>query len=367
MWYPDRVNRQPLQNIRWIVLTAVWACTLVIIAWFCVQHLPVSWHAITMPDYRLTNPLFRWDAVHYASIAQFGYRSVAESGFFPGYPLLLRTVHTILPLRWDWLGSVVSLVLFTAGLSFIRSLRVVQQKNLTPWVTAFALLLPLSFFFITPMSESLLWFATALLVWSLERKHFWIATIALSLAIVSRPAGLVLLIPFCAAGLYATWRWTVPIAIVSLVPLVLWDIHLHATLHTWTGPLASQFAPDHRGLGIPLRELIALPHNVRVATNHAYQFDALLLVAGIVMAVGALVGIRRILPRPWFWAGIVMLCVTYSSGTLWGTDRYVMTFAPFIVGIAAVGTRTMKRIFLMCSACMLLVATALFSLWYFIA
>jgi len=58
----------------------------------------------------------QWDTVHYTTIAQFGYggdpstRRGSAGAFFPGYPMLLRCVHTVTGLGYVPAGLLISLV-----------------------------------------------------------------------------------------------------------------------------------------------------------------------------------------------------------------------------------------------------------------
>ncbi|MFH1235893.1 MAG: hypothetical protein V1685_03060 [Parcubacteria group bacterium] len=355
------------KNNSWMLWVVLWAVLLTVIGQFSVAHFPPSWHAAAAPNYRDVSPFMRWDALHYVDIAARGYTTVSESGFFPGYPLLLRVVHSIVPVARDWLGSVLSLTAFIAGLWFIRNLEAVRRRSLAPWITAFAVTLPMSFFFIAPMSESLLWFSTGMLLFSLERRRFPLATIAVALAVVSRPVGLVLLIPFIWTCITERWRWTFAAVIIVFLPLIAWDFYLFTKLGTFIGPLQSQLIPGQRSIGIPFSELFALPRSISLAPNPVYRVDAFVQALAVATAAAGLYGVKKTLAAPWFLACCIALIGIYGSGTLAGTDRYVMTFAPFVIGLAALPWRTARYVAIGLGAGFLVINTVLFSLWCFIA
>lgn len=104
------------------------------------------------------------DANSYMYIAQYGYKpaSVDFTGqelmivFFPLYPLLLRLANPFGALPWHLTGMLLQLPLFTvgAGLFYRLAARLLGPRR-AAWALAFLLALPGSFFFLTPMSDSL--------------------------------------------------------------------------------------------------------------------------------------------------------------------------------------------------------------------
>src|SRR5437879_4951512 len=70
----------------------------------------------THPDFNMTNyPLDalwwswnRWDTVHLTHIAQFGYDKIAETAFFPLYPLLIKILARFIHHNYLVAGLIIS-------------------------------------------------------------------------------------------------------------------------------------------------------------------------------------------------------------------------------------------------------------------
>ena len=104
------------------------------------------------------------DANHYRDIARYGYAASGDAVagqellivFFPLYPLLLRLANPLGALPWHLIGMLLQLPLFTVGAGlFYRLAARLLGPHCAAWALAFLLMLPGSFFFLTPMSDSL--------------------------------------------------------------------------------------------------------------------------------------------------------------------------------------------------------------------
>ncbi|MFC7466908.1 mannosyltransferase family protein [Actinomadura keratinilytica] len=145
----------------------------------------------------------RWDWHHYLHIARDGYfpgpmGSGATYGdnreaFFPGFPMLLRAVHTVVP-HWTAAGLLISLV---AG-----AVAVVALGRTARWYTAhaeagrrtvlFFLVSPCAVFLVAGYTEAL-FLALALPAWLAALRHHWaLAALLTALATTVRVSGLFL-------------------------------------------------------------------------------------------------------------------------------------------------------------------------------
>src|SRR5436189_1592648 len=99
----------------------------------------------------------RWDAGWFERIARDGYDpSDASAAFFPAFPLAIRGVTLVLPLAEDDAALLVSNVAFLGAIIVLFAL---TTYEFSPFVARRTVLLlvsfPVSFFFLSPYSESL--------------------------------------------------------------------------------------------------------------------------------------------------------------------------------------------------------------------
>src|SRR5580765_3898744 len=96
----------------------------------------------------------RWDAGWFERIARDGYNSDdASAAFFPGYPLAIRGVTSVLPLSEGDAALVVSNLAFLGALIVLFALTTFELSIDTARRTVLLLaLFPVSFFFLSPYS-----------------------------------------------------------------------------------------------------------------------------------------------------------------------------------------------------------------------
>src|SRR6266571_5498092 len=164
----------------------------------------------------------RWDAGWFERIARDGYRSDdASAAFFPGYPLAIRGVTTVLPLSESDAALVVSNTAFLGALIVLFALTTFEFSTDTARRTVLLLVcFPASFFFLSPYSESSFLFASLLTFWWARRGRWSLASAAGFAAALTRSVG-VLLVPALLLEAWSIDRRERPRAIVaSLVPLL---------------------------------------------------------------------------------------------------------------------------------------------------
>lgn len=167
----------------------------------------------------------RWDAVHYLDLAANGYR-VDHPGptvFGVLTPLGIRAVDLVLPGSLDLAAMVFETLAFSLALTLMFKVgeHYYGDAELGRWGAIVTALLPLSYFFEAPMSESI-YLALVLGVFYFgTRKQWWLAAICGALATLARSQG-VLLLPvaglllleqngFRLADLLSPARWWPPL------------------------------------------------------------------------------------------------------------------------------------------------------------
>ena len=108
----------------------------------------------------LLAPLARWDSVWYLRIADSGYgESAPRAAFFPLYPLLIRSLGTLLGGSEAALlvvAYLVSLIAFVAALALLYKLVVLERgRQVAPATLLLLAVFPAAVFFGAPYSESL--------------------------------------------------------------------------------------------------------------------------------------------------------------------------------------------------------------------
>ena len=139
----------------------------------------------------VTGPWLRWDASIYVTIAAQGYHASGSTAFLPLYPLLIRALGTVLGGHLTLAALLVStcsafmmfLLLYRLALRFTGSGAVARTSVLV------ACLLPISFFFMAPYTESLfLALSLGAIVAALDARWRWAAALGV-LASLTRQQG----------------------------------------------------------------------------------------------------------------------------------------------------------------------------------
>ena len=155
---------------------------------FSSQHLNIS---------TLWQSWLHWDTYNYIAVAVNGYSVSWLTAFYPLYPLLVRCLMFLVhdPLI---AGLIVSNL---SGLGMLVVLYRVVQEDFDDEVASRTVLyfsvFPTAFFFAAVYSESLFLFLTLLSFYQMRHSRWWLAGIFGALAVLTRPTGLFLLLPFC--------------------------------------------------------------------------------------------------------------------------------------------------------------------------
>ncbi|GAA4888524.1 mannosyltransferase family protein [Streptomyces coeruleoprunus] len=323
---PDTADRQVL----WLyVLTRVgiW------ITAYCTR-----WVFPADGDTRDPGPVLRpfqhWDWVHYLHIARDGYFPDGtgprqadwdnREAFFPGFPLALRAVHTVVP---DWTAAGL-LISFVAGAVAVVALARIARLHLPEAAAGrravmFLLLSPCAVFLAVGYTEAL-FLALALPAWLAAQRHRWPpAAVLTALATTVRISGL-----FVAAAIALHFLLSVrgrrdlrplPWLALPALPAAAYVWFLHAHTGDWAAWTHAQARGWYRTFHAPWE---AWSHTWDSAfhqahpTGYAFMFQAELLamLTGLVL-LGWLVRQRR-------WPEAV-----YIGLTLWalGTSYWYMS------------------------------------------
>ncbi|MEU6674235.1 mannosyltransferase family protein [Streptomyces sp. NPDC046925] len=258
-------------------------------------------------------PFQHWDWAHYVHIARDGYfpdgAGPALGGwdnreaFFPGFPLLLRAVHVVVP-HWTAAGLLIS---FAAGAVAVLALTRIARLHLRHpsagrRAAQFLLLSPCAVFLAVGYTEAL-FLALALPAWlAAQRNHWPLAATLTTLASTVRVTGLFLAAAIALHFLLtarAHRRWTaLPWLALPALPAALYSWYLHAHTGDWMAWQHAQERGWHRTFHAPWEAWsrtwdAAFSHTQ--ATGYAGMFQAELLA----MAAGLLLLALLIRRRRW--------------------------------------------------------------------
>ncbi len=374
----------------------------------------------------LAAPAARWDAAWYLVIAHYGYRpdlgafTSSRTAFFPLYPLGLRAISEggVQPVI---AGVLLSLLAFAFALYGIHRLTTLELARRVPigrsapgetarlavMVTAFA---PMAFFFSAVYSESL-YLALSVGVFLAARQGRWVWVGVLgALAAATRSAGVVLMLPALMLYLYGPREDRLPdfAALGRLRPRyrlrrdVLWLGLLPAGVGLYMGYLAlsggdplapfhvqdvwgRHFAGPYLGVWDGVKAAFDGARQLLSFQRHHLYFPIaggspfvnaghnLMLLAFLIAAIPAIVGVLRMLPLAYGAYVIAALALPLSYPVapqpLMSLPRFLVVLFPLSMWLAAwLAVRPRARTpALAISALLMALFVAQFATWHWVA
>ncbi|WP_443051023.1 mannosyltransferase family protein [Streptomyces sp. JV185] len=297
----------------------------------------------------------RWDWWHYLHIAQQGYFPDGSGpgtpewdnreAFFPGFPFLLRAVHTVVP-SWAAAGALISLVAGgVAVLALARIARLHLPQAAGQRAALFFLLSPCAVFLAAGYTEAL-FLALALPAWLAAQRLDWTrAAVLTCLATTVRVSGL-----FLAAALTvhflvtarspAQWRRLPWLALPALPPF-LYSWYLHAHTADWMAWKHAEERGWYRDFHAPWEAWrntwhAAFGHSQATGYALMCQAELLTMLVGVVLC-GLLLRRRR-----WAEAAYIALSLWALGTSYWYTSipRATLLWWPLWTGLAAWSLRS---------------------------
>jgi len=287
----------------------------------------------------------RWDSKWYFSIAANGYErgdgsfSVQKNfAFFPLYPLAMKLVsHATGGLMTA--GFLVSNAAFLAALLFLHKLALMDYDRQVAFnATLFALVFPTSLFFSAIMTESLFLLLSVLVFYFARRGRWAAAGLAGTLAALTRPVGILLIIP-AAVEFFRGHSERKNIFYLLLIPLGLLSFMAYLHYHTGDalafmkiqGAWGRQLLPP---TGVLISGLYGVSLGVRIAV-----FSALYAAAGVAVMAWRKFRLSYILHT------ILQFLAPLLTG-LFCIPRYVTTIFPLYILLAALASKKCVRMLL---------------------
>jgi hypothetical protein len=331
----------------------------------------------------LAAPLARWDSVWYLAIANDGYPAddARRAAFFPLYPMLVRAGHAVVgsPIV---AGALVSLACFSAALVVLHRLTEIELGAPAARATVWALaLFPGAVFFTSVYSEALYLALSVGCVYAARTGRWAWAGALGALGAATRSAGVLLVVPLAVMWLLradggrrragdAAWIALVPAGLAGFcAALALGGGDAFAPLHAqdiWYRHFAGPFVGVWDGTTAAWR-------GVHHLDDPASRADVVLF-GFLVAAVPAVVGTLRRLPPAYgaYVLAALALPLSYPVGPqpLMSLPRFLAVLFPLFMWLGAWladGSRLRRAAVLAPSAAGLVIVTAVFATWHWVA
>lgn len=294
----------------------------------------------------------QWDTHHYVTIAQWGYDGNPATGpqvpleaFFPGFPLVLRALHTV-GLGYVPAGLLVSFV--AGGVAAVALARLAAleagpgtlAEELASRTVLLFLLAPSAVFLAACYTEAL-FLGFALPAWLAARRGRWgLAALLAAGATTTRITGVFLAAALVVEFLTATdgrrrWR-AAPWLVVPVLPVVAYFTYLHDRTGDWMAWQHAQEKGWYRDFHWPWEALRTTWHAAfghEQTTNFAWMFGAELVAVAIgIVLTGWLLWRRR-----WGEATYIGLQIWAFTTATWffSVPRATLLWWPLWIGLGA--------------------------------
>jgi len=292
----------------------------------------------------LVQPLQRFDALWYNQIAYVGYSGDERlAAFFPLFPYLIKFIgiifHLSFPLASWFVTTIIAIGIFWVFYVITRLDE--SEVTATRTIILFALF-PTSFFLLAPYADGLLILFVLLTFLSLKLKKIWLAIVFAGIAVVTKPYGVLILVPIVIYffQFYHDWKHK----LITVIPLsVLFSIFIMVIrfIDHSIGITGATFTVQSLW-GVNVFTYPLLPIGAEILTFFRYPFD-LVNDLNIVCMVGSLWLLWRFrskIPVGYWWFVIANIITFYFlgfKGTVWfSISRYSLVLFPLFIVISRI-------------------------------
>ncbi|WP_128382434.1 mannosyltransferase family protein [Streptomyces cavernae] len=296
----------------------------------------------------------RWDWMHYRRIAEYGYfdalpgvdpASDNRVAFFPGFPLVLRAVHTVVP-NWTVAGLLISLTCGAVAVVALARIAGIGHPDggdrAGQRAAGFLLLSPAAVFLAAGYTESL-FLAFALPAWLAAKNRRWpLAGLLAALATTTRVSGLFLAaaiaVEFLVAhnhrGARRDWRSFLWCALPA-VPALAFAHYVHARTDDWMAWKHAQERGWKRDFHTPAEAFRntwqnAFGHHQTTGFAWGFQLELVAMATGVLLLAWLLIG------RRWPEAVFIALSLWALGTSYWylSIPRATLLWWPLWTGLA---------------------------------
>jgi hypothetical protein len=339
----------PPERRRWDPLL-VWVLSRVSVVVLTISSAWMLARATAAQVPAFTDLWYRWDAVVFAKIGEFGYlanpRDYPDTGtaaFFPGEPLALRVGH-VLTGSWAAAGLLVSLVAgAVASVALARLAAAEHHVEVGSRAVLYLVVSPFAVFLFAGYSEAL-FLALTLTSWLAARQRRWylaglLAGLAGSVRITGAFLGLALVVEWLVDRQGRRWR-DLPALALPWLGIAAFSAYMRAITGDWFAYQHVQAQAFGRRLELPWTSFMTTFHaaqNSAQPSAFAWSFGAELLALLVGVALTAVLVVRRSWGEAVYVGGQVVLLATSSFYA--SVARATLLWWPLWILLAAAGTR----------------------------
>jgi hypothetical protein len=325
--------------LPWLVARAVLGLALAASRYHNARGHPLNVRGLAQS----ANGLMAFDAGWYRGIAQLGYGSASSGSlrFFPLFPLTVRALHLVLPLSWSTCTALVAnLAAFLAAMALYllvaADLDDARLATRSVWLLCLG---PASFVLVLGYAEGLFLALEILAFVALRRQAFWWAALFGLAAALTRPVGVLFVVPVLVEVLVA-WRSRSKRPSLSSVVALLAPLAGFLGFCSWCRAALGDFwAPvriqeqssHHGGLSDPL---VVISHAFTGAL-HGHHLGTALHIPWIALSVVLVVLAYQRLPLSYAAFATALVLVALSGSNLDSFERYLLSAFPLTIAGAS--------------------------------
>jgi hypothetical protein len=316
----------------------------------------------------------RWDARRFERIAEDGYDpSDASAAFFPGYPLTIRALTSTQLIGTFDAALIISNVAFLCALTVLFALTSAEFSTDAARRTLILLAsFPVSFFFLSPYSESLFLLTSLLAFWWARRADWGRAGVAGFLAAGTRAVGILIVPALLAEALTAEREHRGRAIAAALLPAL---APLTYAFY-WFARTGDALRPFHaqdswfRTLAVPI---VSVANAVWLGITGVTDQHGIYWTIDLILTAAVLVPLVlrwRIIPRPYlvYVVASVLVILSYPlpARPLLSAPRFLIVLFPAFWALADLATGRRLVIVTAAFSVGFIIMTAIFVNWGFL-
>lgn len=338
-------------------------------------------HETTQGWHNLVTAWERFDALWFLRIADSGYSLTDQSAvFFPGYPLTIRFVSTLLG------GHPLAAGLLVSHLATFGSFVLLYFLTASEWgervarrTVLYLAIFPTSFFLLAPYSEALFLFLVLLTFWAARRGRWELAGLGGIGASATRNIGVLLVLPLLVEA-YQRFRErgsgkelirAIPWSLVAAGGAVAYLIFCQQFFGDWRAPMEQQATWQRQGifpLGTVLKGTEEAFRFIGVYPGGYHLLDWLIVMPAIVASGWVVVRARPLYSVYVLASLLAPLSYAFLHRPFMSIPRFLLPLFPllWVVAIWAERRKGVHEAYLAVSAALLGVMLLLFVNWYYV-